>query len=265
MDPEWLATLVTKDYLFPLAWPWSVWFFNLSYPVLIVWLYRRRRAAGVVVARESAVVAGALSLLFLFLASLPFNAAGTQLAIQLQPARVFWMLDFLATFYVVWWLVEGGRAGSRRAVRVATLVCLFTVSRGAYVALIAFPTRPMFAIGLPDSDWTRVMGWARQSERSSHWLADPQHALLYGTSLRVAGERDVLVEGAKDQAIGMYDRSVAMRTRDRAAAVGDFHSLTPERARVLALTYDLDFLVSEARLNLPVAFASGALTVYRLR
>jgi hypothetical protein len=265
MDAEWLATLAAKDYLFPLGWPWSVWIINLSYPLLIVWLYRRRHEAGLLVPREGAVVAGALSLLVVFVVSLPFNAAGTQLALQLQPARTFWMLDFLATIYVVWVLVEGGRATGWRPLAVAALVCLFTLSRGAYVAVIAFPSRPMFAVVPPASDWTRVMAWARQSPPASHWMADPEHALLYGTSVRVAGERDVLVEASKDQAIGMYDRAVAMRTRDRVAAVGDFHTVTPERARALALTYDLDFLVTEAILDLPVAFVSGALRVYRLR
>ena len=66
------------------------------------------------------------------------------------------------------------------------------------------------------------MAWARQSPPASHWLPHPSHAFLYGTSLRVAGERDVFVEVSKDQAIGMYDRPTAMRTRDRLAAIGDF-------------------------------------------
>jgi hypothetical protein len=123
----------------------------------------------------------------------------------------------------------------------------------------------MFAVGLPDNDWGRVMAWARQTPAGSQWLADPLHALLYGTSVRVAGERDVFVEAAKDQAIGMYDRGVAMRTRDRVAAIGDFHALTAARARDLASTYGIDFLVSDERLDLPVAFESGALRVYRLR
>ena len=109
------------------------------------------------------------------------------------------------------------------------------------------------------------MAWARQSSPASHWLADPLHAFRYGTSLRVAGQRDVFVEGSKDQAIGMYDRAVAMRTRDRVAAIGDFNALTPARARALASAHDLDFVVSEETLDLPIAFRSGALTIYRLR
>jgi hypothetical protein len=269
MDPEWLATLVSRDYLFPLEWPWSVWLINLSYPALIVWSYRKRRSQGLVSPRETAGVAGSMALLALFVVSLGLNAARLQLAIQLQPARVFWMLDFLATFYVVWALAESGRSrsetGTGRARLVAACVCALTICRGAYVAFIAFPDRPMFALRLPDTDWGRAMAWARQSFPASHWLADPMHAFSYGTSLRVAGERDVFVEGVKDAAIGMYDRGIAMRTRDRTLAVGDFHALTADRARALAATYDIDFLVTEEKVDLPVAFASGRLTIYRLR
>jgi hypothetical protein len=265
MDQEWLATLASKDYLFPLDWPWTVWAINLSYPVLIVWLYRRRRAAGFLDPRERAVALGSLFLLVVFFVSVGLNAARLELAIQLQPARVFWMLDFLATIYVVWALTESGTASVHRARSVAAMICAFTVCRAAYVALIEFPERPMLAVHPPENDWSRAMQWARQSATGSHWLADPMHAVLYGTSVRVSGERDVFTEAVKDAAIGMYDRSIAIRTRDRGAELGDFHSLTPERARALAAKYQIDYLVTEQKLDLPVAFASGKLTIYRLR
>jgi hypothetical protein len=265
MDEEWLATLVSKDYLFPLEWPWTVWALNLSYPVLIVWLYRKRLEAGLVNTRERAIAWGSLSLLAVFVVSLALNAYRLQLAIQLQPSRLFWMLDFLATIYVVWALTESGPSAGRRARWVVAAICAFTVCRGAYVALIAFPDRPMFAPRLPGNDWGHAMAWARQSSTVSHWLADPMHAVLYGTSVRVSGERDVFVEAIKDAAIGMYDRSIAMRTRDRVAELGDFHTLTPERARALAAKYEIDFLVTEEKLDLPVAYAAGKLSIYQLR
>jgi hypothetical protein len=265
MDPEWLATLATKPYLFPLAWPWHVWVTNLAYAGLIIQGYRLRRASRLVTARETGLAVGSLVLLGLFLASLPLNAARVQLAIQLQPARVFWMLDFLATIYVVWWLAEAGGATRGRARAVALVVCALSLTRGLYVAFVAFPDRPMFAIHLPDSDWIRVMTWARQTPADSHWLAHPDHALLYGTSVRVAAERDVFVEASKDLALGMYERSIAMRTRDRLAEVGVFWQMPADRVRMLAAKYGLDFMVTDARLDLPVAFTSGRLTVYRLR
>ena len=110
------------------------------------------------------IMVGSLSLFALFVLSLGFNAARFQLAVQLQPARVFWMLDFLATIYVVWALMEAGDASARRARLVALTVCALTVTRGAYVALVAFPDRPMFAPGLTDNDWGRVMAVARSYE-----------------------------------------------------------------------------------------------------
>ena len=37
MDAAWLATLETKDYLFPMAWPAYAWVLNLAYAP-IIWL-----------------------------------------------------------------------------------------------------------------------------------------------------------------------------------------------------------------------------------
>jgi hypothetical protein len=69
----------------------------------------------------------------------------------------------------------------------------------------------------------------------------------------------------KDAAIGMYDRDVAIRTAERLRELRNFAGLTPEQARSLAARYDLDFLVTEQDLDLPLAFESGTVRVYRLR
>ena len=45
----------------------------------------------------------------------------------------------------------------------------------------------------------------------------------------------------------------------------DFYGLSAVMAQAMASRYDLDFLVTERSLPLPVAFESGALRVYRLR
>ncbi len=267
MDPEWLATLTTKDYLFPLGWRTSTWIVNLAYAPIIVWAWRRRAAAGLAVPGERGLVAGCLVLLLLFFASLPFNAARIALAVQLQVPRVFWMLDLLATVYVVWALAEGpARPLSVRRAQVAAAVFLAaSAARGAYVIGVRFQERPFAQLALPDTDWGRTMIWAQHTAPDSGWLADPLHAAKYGTSVRVAGHRDVFVEAVKDTAIGMYDRPVAMRTRDRLAALGDFGALDAPRAAGLAATYGLDYLVTDRALALPLAFESGALRVYRLR
>jgi hypothetical protein len=43
----------------------------------------------------------------IFLLLLALHAIPVALAVQLQPARIFWLLDFLAIAYVVWAMAEG--------------------------------------------------------------------------------------------------------------------------------------------------------------
>jgi hypothetical protein len=305
MDQEWLTALGEKDYLFPLGWPFVAWVANLGYIVLILWFYRRRKAAGLTTAAESGLVAGCMALAGTFGIAVALNAARVALAIQLQPARVFWILDVMATIYVVWALAEGKRetdgdtrvasgeqsrvasgfgrkeagfrlppeggshtsaagAGIGRSCAVAAAVATLSLIRGAYVMRVEFPKRPLFETRVP-GDWGRVAEWAQATPKDSGWLADPFHAARYGTSLRMAAARDVFVEGTKDAAIGMYDRRVALRTRDRLVRVRDFADLSAEAARALGVEYQLDYLVSEATLTLPLAFQSGTIRVYRLR
>jgi hypothetical protein len=265
MDREWLDTLAAKDYLFPLEWPVSAWVLNLMYAPIVFAAFYWRRQAGIDVPREREIVIGCLALLAIFAVVLPLNAARVQIGVQMQPARVFWMLDFLATIYAVWALAEGLTPTAPRA-RVAAIAFLaLSLARGGYVGTMVARERDLVSLDIPDTDWGRVMRWARGTPSDSHWLADPGHAYKYGTSVRAAGHRDVFVEAVKDQAIGMYGREVAMRTRDRLAAIGDFAQLTPDRARALAAGYDLDYLVSERSMDLPAAFEAGRLKVYRLR
>jgi hypothetical protein len=275
MDPEWRQALATKDYLFPLQWPAYAWISNFGYLPVIAWVYRRRVRAGLVDRYERALTLGSASLAAVFAAALGMHAIGVTIAIQLQPARVFWMFDFLATVYGVWALAEGGvirlktsrQTGVnpvlRRTEVIALLLILsFSMARGAYV--MVRNSRPVLQVGIADDDWGRVMAFARTTDKRSHWLADPIHAALYGTSVRVAGERDVFVEAIKDAAIGMYDRDVAMRTAQRLAALPDYNALTAAGARKLSADFDIDFFVTANRLELPLAFESGALRVYRL-
>jgi hypothetical protein len=265
MDAEWLATLETKDYLFPLEWPAYAWFLNLVCAPVILLVYRRRDQTNSLAPAERGLVWGVLSLLLVFAIALPLNAARVALVIQLQIPRVFWMLDFLAIVYLVWAIAEGATPSVRRGQVAVLAIAAFSISRAAYVTFVRFPDRPVAQIGIADNDWGRVMAWARATPSDTGWLAHPAHALKYGTSLRVAGERDVFVEAVKDLAIGMYERDVAIRTRDRLREVEGFDQMTPERARTLAARYGLDYLVTSEQIELPVAYSSGALWVYRLR
>src|SRR5262249_60438928 len=94
---------------------------------------------------------------------------------------------------------------------------------------------------------------------------DPPHAAKYGSSVRAAGPRDVLIEPLKDRAIAIYDRATAMRVADRERALNVLAWDTPDGARALARRFDLDYLVIDRALDLPLAHRSGSLYIYRLR
>jgi hypothetical protein len=81
----------------------------------------------------------------------------------------------------------------------------------------------------------------------------------------VAAGRDVFLEDVKDSAIAMYARDVAVRVVERTRAIGDFPALTAERARELAAEYDLDYLVTEQPLPLPIAYRNSRFGIYRLQ
>ena len=146
---------------------------------------------------------------------------------------------------------------------VAAAIAVAAMARGAYVMRVEFPSRPLFETAVP-GDWGRIAGWARNSPKDAGWLADPMHAARYGTSLRMAAARDVFVEGTKDAAIGMYDRTIAFRTRDRLRELGDFSSISADAVRSLGQRYGLTYVVSEHAFPFPLAFEAGALRVYRI-
>ena len=83
----------------------------------------------------------------------------------------------------------------------------------------------------------------------------------------MAAHRDVVLEDAKDTAVALYSRAVAMRVGDRRAAIGhDFDRLTAEQVSRLADRYDIDLLVTAGReLPFPVAYQNASFRVYDLR
>ena len=99
---------------------------------------------------------------------------------------------------------------------------------------------------------------------SSHVLADPGHAWKYGTSVRVSGQRDVYLEEVKDAALALYSRDVAMLVLGRIQDAADFIALTEQRALALAAQYDLNYLVIDRDLNLPLAYRNPQFRIYRL-
>ena len=264
MDADWLAVIADKGYLFPLGWSLSAWMTNLVAIPIIVAGWRLRVRSGRASESEGALVSGCLALAVGFAGWLPLDASGVALAIQLQVGRIFWVLDFVGTVYLVWILAEW-RPSRRRAAIVAAVLLVAASARGAYNLLVLFPDRPLFAVHLEHADWRAAMAWARTTQKTSGWLADPMHAARYGSSLRAAGERDVFLEQMKDSAIAMYDRGIAMRVADRERALALHPWNTADGARALARAYDLDYLVIDHPLPLPEAHRAGSLFIYRLR
>ena len=128
---------------------------------------------------------------------------------------------------------------------------------------VEFPDRPLFETAVP-GDWGRVAAWVQSTPKDTGWLADPMHAARYGTSLRMAAARDVFVEGSKDAAIGMYDRTIAFRTRDRLRELADTPALSAEQIQRLGHQYGLSYFVTEQPYPLPLAYEAGAIRVYRI-
>ena len=147
----------------------------------------------------------------------------------------------------------------------AVVLLAFSAGRGGYVMLVERPDRALFQVHRAESPWEDAMRWVARQPPDVHVLADPGHALKYGTSVRVSAERDVLVEEVKDSAVAIYSRDVAVRFVERTTALGDFASLSADRARDLAARYDLDYLVTEADLPLPVSYRNPQFRIYALR
>jgi hypothetical protein len=263
MDDMWLRAVASKDSLFATDWPVWAWVANLGLPVVLWWAHRARVRSGAATPEDRALVWGASALLALFLVTLPAVAAGVSLAVQFQISRVFWLVDLLAIVYVLAAFVD--TRPPRIAAGVAVLLLALSATRGAYIMLVERPERALFELRTPPSAWEDALRWVASRPRDVYLLADPGHAWKYGTSVRVAAARDVLVEEVKDSAVAIYSRDVAVRFVDRMGAIGDFPGLTVERVRDLSYRFGLDYLVTEADLALPAVYRNERFRIYALR
>ncbi len=273
MDAMWLRVLTLKDYLVIGGWPLAGWFSNLAITAFVLVVYRYRRSLGVAREREGALVAGCGLLLGFFLLSAPFSYASVALAVQLLANRVFWVIDAVGVVLLAWLLFESPLrvrvprvvAGRRSRRALVVLIALLALWRGGYRGFVEGEGQPVIQVGRADSDWGTVMSWAATQPIGTLFLADPVHAARYGTSVRADAGRDVYLELFKDSGVAIYSSAVAHRVARRIEDLGDFEQLTAKRARDLATQYEIDFLITERSLDLPVATREGPLVVYALR
>jgi hypothetical protein len=259
MDDAWVKVLENKDYLFASGWPAYAWALNLAYLPLI-FLFSKAKG-------DARLVAPAVALFAVFVCAHPFIESRVALAVQLQVSRVFWLMDFFLALLAAWALVDwAGRPRLLRQLAIAA-VLLLSVGRGVYTLQEARESRSAVQVNLRADDWTEAMTWIRTQPVNWLVLAHPDHAWLYGTSVRVAANRDVVVESVKDSAISMYDRDVAMRTTERLAALSAYDTLTAEQAIVIAGRYGANVVVTETThpLDLPVLHRNATFAVYDLR
>ncbi len=264
MDPLWASAMAGKDYIFPSDWTAAFWLVNMSYLVVACAIYTLRRRRDVATPRETGLLSGAAALVAVFLCSWPLMRAGVALALQLQTSRVFWMLDFLAALYLAWLFAEAPRNARVRTALVAAAI-VAVVARGLFVWGSEHAGSPVVRIGFPQDNWTDAMQWISRTPANTHVLADPGHAWKYGTSVRVAGQRDVYLEEVKDLALAQYSRDVAVEALERIQNSQNFDALAPEQLRALALQYDLDYLVVDRDVALPLAYRNDQFRIYSLR
>jgi hypothetical protein len=261
MDEAWVRVLDSKDYVFASGWPAYAWFFNLAYLPLILLFAKYKN--------DARFTAPAVALFALFVASYSFTEAHVALSVQLQLSRVFWLLDFFLALLGAWLLIDSPfvrRSGwiPRAAIAAAALLA---VGRGLYTLNDAGATRGPVQIHLKADDWTEAMTWINAQPADWMVLAHPDHAWLYGPSVRVAASRDVVVESVKDSAISMYDRDVAMRTAERLAAVSPYDTLDAARARAIGAKYGASVVVAETArpIDLPLLHRNATFSVYDIR
>jgi hypothetical protein len=264
MDPLWASAMAGKDYIFPSDWNASFWLVNLSYLAVVVAIYLLRKRRHVALPLENGLVAGGAALVALFLMSWPLMIAGVALALQLQTSRVFWILDFLAAIYLAWLFAEAPRSPNLRRAALALAIAA-AVGRGLFVWSSEHAGNAIAQIEFPRDNWTDAMEWISRTPADSHVLADPGHAWKYGSSVRVTGERDVYLEEVKDLALALYSREVAVEALHRISDARDFGSFTPEQLRALATRYDLDYLVLDRDVDLPLAYRNEQFRVYSLK
>ena len=270
MDDAWVRVFSNRDYLFPADWPIGAWIVNLGYALIMAALYGHRRRLNLVARGEGAIVWGLLALVVVFLISVPLTEMRLAIVVQAQVNRVFWLLDTMVACYLAWILTSPDtwrwRPRAPIAAVVLALLALASAGRALYVMNVE-ADRSLVRTELPETAWTDVMRWLRTQPAAWQVLADPGHAWLYGTNVRVAAGRDTVLEMSKDPILALYDRAVAERVADRMRAFEIYSLDTADGVRALATQYAADVFVTrnDRAIALPLLFRNDEFSVYDLR
>ena len=100
MDDVWLQAVSSKDSLFASQWPVWAWLANLALLAALWWAHRRRSRDGQASREDTALVWGATALVAFFFSHYRWSARFA-FPVQLQISRVFWLVDAVATIYVL--------------------------------------------------------------------------------------------------------------------------------------------------------------------
>ena len=261
MDDVWLQAVASKDSLFASQWPLWAWIANLALLALLWWAHVPRRRSGGPQSRTLPSSGAPRRSSAFFLLTLPLVVARLAFPVQLQISRVFWLVDVARHDLSA--LAACRSRGSPEPSRSRCVIV--SVSRGAYIMLVERPDRSLFSMHLAESPWEDAMRWLSRQPVATHVLADPGHSWKYGTSVRVSATRDVFLEDVKDSAIAIYSRDVAHRVVERAAALGDFTTMTPERARELAREVRPELSRHRTAARSPVAYENSQFRIYALK
>jgi hypothetical protein len=269
MDDVWLQAVASKDSLFPNEWPLWAWVGNLGVFAVLVLAHRYRRSSGLATPQDTALVWGATALVAVFLITLPQSPRTVAFAVQFQVSRVFWLVDFLATVYVISAISTSQTMKVRETRAVVLARCSSRYrSRAALTSSSSnIPERtPVRASSAGRSLGRRdALGLAPTAERVRPRGSRP---CLEVRHQRAGGSRaaDVFMEDVKDSAIAMYSRDVAVRGRGAHAGARRFHGPDAGPRRELATEYDLDVSRDRAAAAVSqVAYRNSRFGIYRLR
>ncbi|MGH9373341.1 MAG: hypothetical protein ACRD15_17610, partial [Vicinamibacterales bacterium] len=158
IDADWREVLAAKTSLLANQWPLAAWLANLGTAAVWGWAYYDRRRHGLATIEDTGLAAGGAALVALFVATLPLVAAGVSFFVELQISRVFWIVDVMATIYVLGAIERIGAQPRMIRAAAAVLIALSCV-RGVYSLYVDHPERRLFAFTLEASPWHGAMRW----------------------------------------------------------------------------------------------------------